>query len=81
MEELRQGLARRGFDVELKSGAADGLLPCCGRTPRPYHELAMKDSSICDLEETVFSEIVGEPIRRSAGCRDGHSCCEFAPVG
>lgn len=81
MEELRRGLARRGFDVELKAGAADGLLPVLRENACPYHELAMKDSSICDLEETVFSEIVGVPIRRSQCCRDGHSCCEFAPVG
>lgn len=78
MEQLRNGLASRGFDVELEEGP--GSLPVLKEHACPYHELAEKDSSICDLEQTVFAEIVGVPLERSRCCLEGHTCCEFQPV-
>jgi predicted ArsR family transcriptional regulator len=75
LRELGAGLKQRGFDVDITSSSSE--LPILREHSCPYHELASEDSSICDLEQTVFSEIVGAPIQRSQCCLDGHSCCEF----
>ena len=80
MQQLRDGLVDRGFDVELDETPENRSLPVLKEHSCPYHELAEKDTSICDLEQTVFSEIVGVPMERSKCCLEGHTCCEFQPV-
>ena len=54
------------------------LLPILRENNCPYHDLASRDASICDLEQTVFSEVLGIPMERTQCCRDGDQCCEFS---
>ncbi len=77
-EELRGLLTTLGFDVELSQRNGE-LLPILRENNCPYHDLASRDASICDLEQTVFSEVLGVPIERTQCCRDGDQCCEFSP--
>ncbi len=79
LEELRGLLTTLGFDVELRSQGGD-LLPILRENSCPYHDLAERDASICDLEQTVFSEVLGVPLHRTQCCRDGDQCCEFSPT-
>lgn len=76
-DELRANLDRRGFRVEVDTS---GQLPVLRETNCPYHELAQKDPSICELEQKVFEEVLGTPLKLASCCRDGHSCCEFHPA-
>ena len=77
-EELRGLLTTLGFDVELSQRNGE-LLPILRENNCPYHDLASRDASICDLEQTVFSEVLGVPMERTQCCRDGDQCCEFSP--
>ena len=75
--ELKSALAQRGFSVEVDN---DGTLPVLRESNCPYHELASQDSSICELEQSVFEEVLGMKIERTQCCMDGHHSCEFVPV-
>ncbi len=79
LEELRGLLTTLGFDVELRQ-QGDELLPILRENSCPYHDIAARDASICDLEQTVFSEVLGVPVHRTQCCRDGDQCCEFSPT-
>ena len=77
LEELRGLLTTLGFDVELRQQGGE-LLPILRENSCPYHDIASRDASICDLEQTVFSEVLGVPVHRTQCCRDGDQCCEFS---
>lgn len=75
--ELRQSLNDRGFSVEV--GGSDDL-PVLRENNCPYHDLASQDPSICEMEQSVFEEVLGMKIERTQCCMDGHHSCEFVPV-
>jgi predicted ArsR family transcriptional regulator len=75
--ELRDALANRGFNVSVDSR---GDLPILQENHCPYHDLASHDASICEMEHSVFEELLGTPIRRTSCFLDGNNCCEFEPV-
>lgn len=75
--DLRNALHDRGFSVEVDR---DGELPILRENNCPYLELATHDSSICELEHSVFEEVLGTRIERTQCCLEGHHCCEFTPV-
>ncbi len=78
---LQQSLDRQGFQVDVgerERGAE--TLPVLREHNCPYHDLAAEDSSICDLEQSVFEELLGVPMTLTQCCRDGDPCCEFEPV-
>ncbi|MBS0203585.1 MAG: helix-turn-helix transcriptional regulator [Planctomycetes bacterium] len=77
LDELRSTLSDHGFRVEVDSR---GLFPVLRETNCPYHELAQRDSGICELEQQVFEQVLGTPLKLASCCRDGHACCEFHPV-
>lgn len=75
--ELQNSLSDRGFQVEVDR---EGDLPVLREHNCPYHDLATLDSSICELEQSVFEEVLGMKIERTQCCMDGHHSCEFVPV-
>ena len=77
MGELQATLSDHGFRVEVDS---QGEFPVLRETNCPYHELAQRDSGICELEQQVFEQVLGMPLKLASCCRDGHACCEFHPV-
>lgn len=77
LDELSSSLSSHGFRVEVDNR---GPFPVLRETNCPYHELAQKDSGICELEQQVFEQVLGTPLKLASCCRDGHSCCEFHPV-
>ncbi len=80
-QQLQQALDRQGFQVEIdqRRQGAD-LLPVLREHSCPYHELAIEDSSICDLEQSVFEVVLGVPVTLTQCCRDGDPCCQFEPL-
>jgi predicted ArsR family transcriptional regulator len=71
---LTSQLQERGFHVEFDRS---GLLPVLRENNCPYHELASRDSAICEMEQAVFRRVLGTDIKLTQCCLDGHSCCEF----
>ena len=74
---LSDQLVRSGFDVELAESEHGSDLPILREHNCPYHDLAATDSSICELEQSVYAEILGVPVELSACQLDGQKCCEF----
>jgi len=72
--QLRDALVDRGFDVDVDSR---GQLPVLRENNCPYLELASNDPEICELEQAVFSRVLGADVRLTQCCLDGHHCCEF----
>lgn len=77
LEQLKSSLTDHGFHVQVDAG---GGFPVLRETNCPYHELARKDSGICELEQQVFEQVLGTPLKLASCCRDGHACCEFHPA-
>ncbi len=79
LSQLQSALTARGFDVQAATLAnGDAVLR---EHHCPYHELAIADTGICELEQQVFEQILGSPLQLLQSCRDGASCCEFRLVG
>lgn len=77
MERLTSQLSERGFDMEVDSS---GRLPILRENNCPYPELAGEDSRICELEQAVFSRVLGRDMNLTQCCLEGHACCEFQPA-
>ncbi|HBN75053.1 MAG TPA: transcriptional regulator [Planctomycetaceae bacterium] len=77
IQQLQQVLQDYGYQCEVDQQANKVSLTekCC-----PYHDLAVEDRSICELEQTVFEQILGVPLELTQRCVDGHSCCRFEHV-
>jgi predicted ArsR family transcriptional regulator len=76
VQQLSHALAGRGYQVELGASARTGL-PILREHVCPYHDLASRDSDLCELEQAVFSEVLGTDVVLTSCCRNGDRCCEF----
>lgn len=78
---LQRTLDEQGIQADLRERQeGTALLPVLREHHCPYHDLAAEDSTICDLERSVFGEVLGVPLALTRCCRDGHPCCEFEPA-
>lgn len=74
-------LSEHGFDVDYEVQTPAGGLTILREHNCPYHGIADEDNSICDMEQSVFSALLGMPVELSSCRLDGHSCCEFQVGG
>lgn len=74
LQLLQSEMRERGYDLAVEE--RDGL-PILKENNCPYHELAEVDREICELEQDVFTRLLGVPIRLTSCCQDDHRCCEF----
>lgn len=77
LAQLQQALITHGFHVEVDENSDHLVLM---ERNCPYHDLAVKDRSICDLEQEVFGKIVGVPLKLTQRCVEGHGCCRFEEI-
>lgn len=75
VDRLADVLAEGGLDVAVST---EGTLPVLQGCSCPYPDISKQDSSICELEREVFSEVLGAEVELLQRCVDGHSCCEFS---
>ena len=76
MNSLRELLEKRRVRCQVdtpRDGPTFTLRDC------PYPELADVDSSICEMETMLFSQLLGDQVVLSQCRLDGHSCCQFGP--
>ena len=76
MDSLRELLEKRRVrcDVETYDGLPTFTLRDC-----PYLDLADVDSTICQVETMLFSQLLGDEVVLSQCRLDGHACCQFGP--
>ena len=76
MESLRELLEKRRVrcEVDTPEGAPTFTLRDC-----PYPDLADVDSTICQMETMLFSQLLGDEVVLSQCRLDGHACCQFGP--
>lgn len=74
VSQLKDALEEGGFHVEVD---ANGQLPILRENQCPYLDLAEADPLICELEQEVFSQVLGTDVQLTQCCLDGHHCCEF----
>ncbi len=76
MESLRELLEKRRVrcEVDTPGGGPTFTLRDC-----PYPDLADVDSTICQMETMLFSQLLGDEVVLSQCRLDGHSCCQFGP--
>lgn len=81
LAEMCAKLGTHGFDIDFDLQTETGQLPILREHNCPYHEIASTDKSICELEQSVFSALLGVPVELSSCRLDGHRCCEFQVGG
>jgi len=74
LEILRSLMQEKGYSVEIQD--RDGS-PVLRETNCPYHDLANDDRTICEMEEEVFSKLLGVPFKLTSCCQDASHHCEF----
>jgi predicted ArsR family transcriptional regulator len=76
MESLRELLEERRVRCEIDTlgGGPTFTLRDC-----PYLDLADVDSTICQMETILFSQLLGDEVVLSQCRLDGHACCQFGP--
>ena len=76
METLRELLEKRRVrcDVDSRGGVPTFTLRDC-----PYLDLADVDSTICEMETMLFSQLLGDDVELSQCRLDGHACCQYGP--
>jgi len=74
IEILKSLMQERGYSVEVQD--RDGS-PVLRETNCPYHDLANDDRGICEMEEEVFSQLLGVPFKLTSCCQDSSHHCEF----
>lgn len=77
LQRMCSALSEHGFDVDYSVESNGPGLSILREHNCPYHEIASADPSICDLEQSVFSDLLGVPVELSSCRLDGHRCCEF----
>lgn len=77
MHQLRNSLESRGLMAEIEDTEELGELPILREHSCPYQDLAAVDPAICEVEASVYAELLGAPVELSACRLDGHRCCEF----
>jgi len=76
MESLRELLEKRRVRCEVDTS---GYSPTFTLRDCPYPDLADVDSTICEVETMLFSELLGDDVVLSQCRLHGHACCEFGP--
>ncbi len=77
MQSLSELLSERR--VPFSVAPEDGL-PVLTAHACPYPDLAEKDSTICEVETMLFSQLLGEEIELSQCRLQGGSSCQFHPT-
>jgi DeoR family suf operon transcriptional repressor len=76
MESLRALLEKLRVRCEVDTPGGD---PTFTLRDCPYLDLAETDSTICQMETMLFSQLLGDEVVLSQCRLDGHACCQFGP--
>ncbi len=74
MESLRELLEKRRVRCDVDTGGGN---PTFTLRDCPYLDLANVDSTICQVETMLFSQLLGDEVVLSQCRLDGHVSCQF----
>jgi predicted ArsR family transcriptional regulator len=77
VQQLRNCLVEHGFRVDAVPKNEQAGLPVLREHHCPFPDLAARGSELCELEQAVFSDVLGAQVALTACCRNGDHCCEF----
>ena len=77
MQAVKTLFAERQLSVKVNT---KDRLPVISVEACPYPELAEHDRGVCDMEEMMFSEMLGVPMNLTSCRLDGDCSCTFEPV-
>ncbi len=78
-EAMATALGQRKVPAEVNG---DGFMPVLQVHACPYPELSQQEGSrqMCELEQEMLSEAIGQPVHLDCCRLDGHNLCQFRPV-
>lgn len=80
MRSLSALLSERRVPFSVEPSPKTDDIPMLVAHACPYPELAEEDRQICDLEKTLFSELLGRPVELTQCRLDGGVSCQFQPT-
>ncbi len=80
MRSLIALLSERRVPFSVAPSPETNPIPMLVAHACPYPELAEQDRQICDLERTLFSELLGRPMELTQCRLDGGPSCQFQPT-
>ena len=76
IQELAQALERRGILADVIQVGEDTIF--IREYTCPYYDLAQDYRAICEMEESLMSQVLGTPVTLEACMMDGEHGCMFA---
>jgi predicted ArsR family transcriptional regulator len=79
MEAMAMALGQRKVPAMVND---QGILPVLQVHACPYPELSQQEGSrqMCEMEQEMLSEAIGQPVQLDCCRLDGHNLCQFRPV-
>lgn len=79
MSAVVEEFVRRKVPATLES---DGSAPVLQMLACPFPDLAIngKDRQVCEMEQEMISEVIGQSVELNCCRLDGHEHCQFRPV-
>ena len=77
LQAVKTLFAERQLPVKVNT---KDRLPVISVEACPYPELAEHDRGVCNMEEMMFSEMLGVPVNLTSCRLDGDCSCTFEPV-
>ncbi len=75
VEQMVVALSNRGVLADMTVNEEDVIV--LETYNCPYHELALENRDICDMDEQLMREVLGSDVNLSECMMDGHHCCSF----
>ncbi len=78
-EAMASALGQRKVSADVNGG---GILPVLEVHMCPYPEISEQEGSrqMCEMEQEMLSEAIGQPVHLDCCRLDGHNSCQFRPV-
>jgi predicted ArsR family transcriptional regulator len=80
MRSLSELLSQRRIPFSVEDSPQAEGEPTLVAHACPYPRLAEEDRQICDLEQMLFSELLGREVQLTQCRLDGGGCCQFQPT-
>lgn len=79
LEAMATAFGQRKVPADVNG---DGVLPVLQVHACPYPEISQQEGSrqMCEMEQEMISEAIGQPVHLDCCRLDGHNLCQFRPA-
>lgn len=75
VEEMAGALGRQGVLTDVSAGDSNTI--ALKMYNCPYHELAIEHREICEMDQQILQQVLGEQVFLDDCIMDGHGSCSF----